>query len=73
MSKIKGLIITLCIMCLSAAVLFAMVRLFPATLVYILGFFSVPGFLACGYALFVWVITPDAKHCLPRSRKESSI
>ena len=36
MNRNKGLIITLCIMCLSAAVLWAIVRLFPATLVYIL-------------------------------------
>ena len=73
MNRNKGLIITLCIMCLSAAVLWAMARLSPAILIYILGVFSVPGFLACGYVLFVWVITPEAKRCLPRSRKESSI
>ena len=73
MSRFTGKVITVSIMVLLAAVLYAVVLFAPASLVYILGAFSVPGFIACGYALYIWVMMPDASSriVLPKSmRKE---
>ena len=59
MSKAKGKAVTACIMLLLSAVLYAIVRFRPDTLVIILGVFAVPGFVACSLILYKWLIFPD--------------
>lgn len=60
MSKAKGKAVTACIMLLLSAVLYAIVRFRPDTLVIVLGVFAVPGFLTCGFILYKWLIFPDS-------------
>lgn len=60
MIKVKARAVTACIMILLAAVLYAVVRFRPETLVAILWAFAVPGFVACGVVLYEWLIAPEA-------------
>lgn len=60
MSKAKGRAVTTCIMLLLSAVLYAIVRFKPDTLVIILAVFAVPGFVVCGVVLYQWLIFPDS-------------
>lgn len=63
MSKAKARAVTMCIMLLLSAVLYAIVRFKPDTLVIVLGVFAVPGYLICGAILYKWLIFPDtSKH-----------
>lgn len=59
MSKAKARSVTMCIMLLLSAVLYAIVRFKPDTLVIILGVFAIPGFATCSAVLFRWLILPD--------------
>lgn len=75
MNKNKCTILSVCIMLLLAFVLYSIVRFIPESLVIILGVFAVPGFLSCGYILYLWIISPDnclKRTCLPatHSRKK---
>lgn len=68
MSKAKGKAVTACIMLLLSAVLYAIVRFRPDTLVIVLGVFAVPGFITCSFILYNWLIFPDSK-CTGVSKK----
>lgn len=58
-NKAKARSVTMCIMLLLSAVLYAIVRFKPDTLVIILGVFAIPGFATCSAVLFRWLILPD--------------
>ena len=68
MSKAKGKAVTACIMLLLSAVLYAIVRFRPDTLVIVLLVFAVPGFITCSFILYKWLIFPDSK-CTDVSKK----
>jgi len=61
--------VTACIMLLLSAVLYAIVRFRPDTLVIVLGVFAVPGFITCSFILYKWLIFPDGNNNIVSTKK----